>query len=97
MIITKKSLPRRTFLRGAGAALSLPLLDAMIPSMTALADTPASSLFARIGSAIGSEEAVEDGRSTLAKSKPQEVPPNQTNGPTFVPWLNDMITSQRGG
>ena len=42
MIITKKALPRRTFLRGAGAALALPLLDAMIPSLTAAADTPAN-------------------------------------------------------
>lgn len=42
MIIMKKALPRRTFLRGAGAALSLPLLDAMIPSMTAMANTPAN-------------------------------------------------------
>lgn len=42
MIIMKKSLPRRTFLRGVGATLSLPLLDAMIPSMTALAHTPGS-------------------------------------------------------
>ena len=42
MFITKKALPRRTFLRGVGAALSLPLLDAMVPSLTALADTPAS-------------------------------------------------------
>jgi len=42
MIITKKALPRRTFLRGMGATLALPLLDAMIPSMTALADTPAN-------------------------------------------------------
>jgi hypothetical protein len=42
MIVTKKSLPRRTFLRGMGTALSLPLLDAMIPAMTALAATPAS-------------------------------------------------------
>jgi len=41
-MITKRALPRRTFLRGAGAALALPLLDAMIPSMTALADTAAS-------------------------------------------------------
>ena len=41
MIITKKALPRRTFLRGMGATLALPLLDAMIPSMTALAQTPA--------------------------------------------------------
>jgi hypothetical protein len=42
MIITKKALPRRTFLRGMGAAVALPLLDAMVPSMTALAKTPAS-------------------------------------------------------
>ena len=42
MIITKKALPRRTFLRGMGAAVALPLLDAMVPSMTALADTPAA-------------------------------------------------------
>ena len=42
MIITRKALPRRTFLRGMGASLALPLLDAMVPSMTALAKTPAS-------------------------------------------------------
>jgi len=42
MIVTKRALPRRTFLRGTGAALALPLLDAMVPSLTALADTPAS-------------------------------------------------------
>src|SRR6266513_3989478 len=41
MIVTKKALPRRTFLRGMGASLALPLLDAMVPSMTALARTPA--------------------------------------------------------
>jgi hypothetical protein len=41
MIITKKSIPRRTFLRGMGATVALPLLDAMVPSMTALARTPA--------------------------------------------------------
>jgi hypothetical protein len=42
MIIVKKALPRRTFLRGMGAALALPLLDAMVPAMTALAATPAA-------------------------------------------------------
>jgi hypothetical protein len=41
MIITKRALPRRTFLKGSGAALALPLLDAMVPALTALADTPA--------------------------------------------------------
>jgi Protein of unknown function (DUF1552) len=42
MFITKMSLPRRTFLRGMGAAVSLPLLEAMVPAYTALAKTPAS-------------------------------------------------------
>lgn len=41
-IITKKSLPRRTFLRGVGTALSLPLLDAMLPALTAAEATAAS-------------------------------------------------------
>ena len=41
MIIMKKALPRRTFLKGVQAALALPLLDAMIPAATALAKTPA--------------------------------------------------------
>jgi Protein of unknown function (DUF1552) len=50
MIVTKRALPRRTFLRGTGAALALPLLDAMVPSLTALADTPASpSRLRRLG------------------------------------------------
>jgi hypothetical protein len=35
MIVTRRALPRRTVLRGLGAALSLPLLDAMVPAMSA--------------------------------------------------------------
>ncbi|MCA9025655.1 MAG: DUF1552 domain-containing protein [Planctomycetaceae bacterium] len=42
MMLTKRALPRRTFLRGVGASIAMPLLDAMVPSMTALAETPAS-------------------------------------------------------
>ena len=41
MILTKKSLRRRTFLRGMGTAVALPLLDAMLPAVTALAQSPA--------------------------------------------------------
>ncbi|HXH24342.1 MAG TPA: DUF1552 domain-containing protein, partial [Vicinamibacterales bacterium] len=41
MIITRKHLPRRTFLRGVGVTLALPLLDAMVPAHTVLAQTPA--------------------------------------------------------
>ena len=50
MIVTKKALPRRTFLQGLGTMLALPLLDAMIPPMTALAGTPADpSRLRRLG------------------------------------------------
>lgn len=41
MIITKRTLPRRTVLRGVGAALALPLLDAMVAPLTARAETAA--------------------------------------------------------
>ena len=44
MIITKMALPRRTFLRGLGTTLSLPLLDAMFPAMSALAANPLSKV-----------------------------------------------------
>jgi len=40
--ISKKHLSRRTFLRGAGVAVALPLLDSMVPAGTALAQTAAS-------------------------------------------------------
>src|SRR5213078_3355208 len=33
MIITRKHLSRRTFLRGLGAVIGLPLLDAMVPAL----------------------------------------------------------------
>ena len=48
MFITKKSLPRRTFLRGVGASLALPLLDSMIPARTLLAQTAAKPV-SRLG------------------------------------------------
>jgi hypothetical protein len=35
MVVTKMALPRRTFLRGVGATLALPLLDAMVPALSA--------------------------------------------------------------
>jgi hypothetical protein len=41
MFITKKHISRRTVLKGAGAALALPLLDAMVPAATAMAQTAA--------------------------------------------------------
>src|SRR5262245_18816943 len=48
MIVTKKCVPRRTFLRGVGVSLALPLLDSMIPALTATARTPAKPV-SRLG------------------------------------------------
>jgi hypothetical protein len=42
--ITKRSLPRRTVLRGLGATIALPLLDAMVPSFTATVKTAAKPI-----------------------------------------------------
>ena len=44
MIITKKHLPRRTFLRGMGVTLALPLLDSMLPAQTPLSKTAAARM-----------------------------------------------------
>jgi len=43
MFITKKHISRRAVLKGAGVALGLPFLDAMVPASTALAQTAAAS------------------------------------------------------
>ena len=42
--ISKKHMSRRTMLRGGAVALGLPLLDAMVPASTALAQTAAANI-----------------------------------------------------
>src|SRR4029077_18973763 len=42
MFVTKRALPRRTFLRGMGATIGLPLLQSMVPAMKATAQTAAA-------------------------------------------------------
>ncbi len=44
MIVTKTAISRRTVLRGLGTTLALPLLDAMVPALTAAANTPAKAV-----------------------------------------------------
>src|SRR5262245_42156647 len=44
MVITKKHLPRRTILRGIGAAVALPLLESMVPALTAQSKTAAAPI-----------------------------------------------------
>src|SRR6266478_3279418 len=43
MMIFKKAIPRRTFLRGMGATIALPLLDGMVPAFATPADTAAKT------------------------------------------------------
>jgi hypothetical protein len=74
MIITKKALPRRTFLKGMQAALALPLLDAMIPAATAWAETAAKPV-RRLGFVfvpMGSDHArwLPPGKDTLQELSP---------------------------
>ena len=52
MIITGKSLPRRTFLRGVGAAVALPFLDSMVPAFAAPAKPPVRLAFLYVPNGI---------------------------------------------
>src|SRR5262249_23826652 len=52
MVITRKSIPRRTFLRGSGAVLALPVLDAMTPAFAAEAKRPVRMSFIEVPNGI---------------------------------------------
>jgi len=49
MFITKKHIPRRTFMRGAGVTLALPLLESMVPALTPLRLTAATPVRRFVG------------------------------------------------
>ena len=72
MIVTKKHLPRRTVLRGAGVAIALPLLDGMVPALAALRNTAARPvrrlgvLYAANGMAMPSWRPAAEGPLQLA-------------------------------
>src|SRR2546425_10274265 len=83
MFITKKAIHRRTFLRGAGATLALPLLDAMIPAATAWARTPAKPV-PRLGFVfipMGCDDArwIPSGQGDLREPSPILAPLNPGN------------------
>src|SRR5436190_9644640 len=52
MVITRKAIPRRAFLRGAGAALALPVLDAMTPALSAETARPIRLGFIQVPNGI---------------------------------------------
>src|SRR5437763_432603 len=52
MVMTRKSIPRRAFLRGTGAALALPMLDAMTPAFAVEAKRPTRMSFIEVPNGI---------------------------------------------
>jgi hypothetical protein len=66
MIITKKAIPRRAVLRGAGASLALPFLDAMTPALAAVATRPIRMAFIAVPNGIiqGGKYTVPEGQWT---------------------------------
>ena len=77
MIITRKALPRRSFLRGIGAAVSLPLLDAMCPAFAA-APAPVRRLafvYIPMGATIGRWTPAQEGRITELSPSLQALTP----------------------
>ena len=86
MFLSKKHLSRRTVLRGLGAAVSLPLLDAMIPAGTALAQTAAAPK-PKMGFFYLPHGAVMDRWKPAAAGRAFELP--QILAP-FAPFEDDM-------
>ncbi|MBM62609.1 MAG: hypothetical protein CL484_06630, partial [Acidobacteria bacterium] len=83
MIVTKKALPRRTFLRGMGAAVALPLLDAMVPALAAAPLRPVRRLgyiFIPMGSDIN--RWTPPGEGALTEMSPILQP--------LEPWKDDI-------
>jgi hypothetical protein len=74
MFITKKHLSRRMVLRGVGATIALPLLDAMVPARTALAATAAAAV-PRMGFVYFPHGAIMKQWTPEAEGKAFELPP----------------------
>jgi hypothetical protein len=74
MIITKMALPRRTFLRGLGVTVALPLLDAMVPALTAASKTAAAPV-RRLGFVYIPNGAIMDQWTPAAEGKAFEFSP----------------------
>ena len=70
MIITGKSLPRRTFLKGVGAAVALPFLDSMVPAFAAPAKAPVRLAFLYVPNGIDMKNWNVPQEGALAASSP---------------------------
>jgi hypothetical protein len=77
-LIRKKHLPRRTFLKGMGVTMALPLLDAMVPALTA--QTGTAKLVPRLGFVYLPHGAIMD----------QWTPKQEGSGFEFTPILKPL-------
>ncbi len=73
MMIFKKSIPRRTFLRGIGASLALPLLDSMVPAFAS--NEAASKPVVRLGFFYTPNGAIMDKWTPANEGADFELPP----------------------
>jgi len=92
MFLTKKHMSRRTILRGAGTALALPLLDAMVPAGVALAQTAAAPVprFVGIFSAHGWAPTYwQDGRTEVAPTEGRNLGLGFVHAP-LAPYQNEL-------
>ncbi len=89
MIITKKHLPRRTFLRGMGATVALPLLDSMVPALSAMPKTSANPV-RRLGFIYFPHGSV----SWATGSQNQWTPPGEGGPLTLSPILQPLAAVQ---
>src|SRR5262245_524644 len=74
MYISKMALPRRTFLRGVGAMLTLPFLDAMVPALSSTA-AAAGAPVRRLGFIYIPNGAIMDKWTPTAAGSAFELPP----------------------
>ena len=60
MVITKIALPRRTFIRGMGAVVALPFLDAMVPALSAMSKAAPRFAAVYVGNGVNPFDWVPD-------------------------------------
>ena len=83
MIVTRKSIPRRTLLKGLGAALSLPLLDSMIPAFAATPKAPVRLAWFYLPNGIDMRNWTPAEQGALPTALPSILAP-------FAPLRNDV-------
>ena len=89
MFISQIALPRRTFLRGVGATLALPFLDAMVPALSGVARAAAAPV-RRLGFVYIANGAIMDKWTPAVAGADFELP--QTLGP-LAPFRDQLVVT----